>query len=97
MYIAFSSSNRTKLTERTHLRDIKQVHKIPGTMYSQPRPASEHGASATPSASSLAGWEQESAGDGSADSTFKAKMERLSDKQSTNLYIEGFVSSFLLY
>ncbi|KAJ7751504.1 rCop c3, partial [Mycena maculata] len=63
-------------------------------MYSQPRPASDHGctgasASATPSASSLAGWEQESAGDGSADSTFKAKMERLSDKMSTNLYIEG--------
>ncbi|KAJ6571428.1 hypothetical protein B0H19DRAFT_1022913, partial [Mycena capillaripes] len=55
-------------------------------MYSQPRPASDH-ASATPSASSLAGWEQESAG--SADSTFKAKMERLADKSSTNLYIEG--------
>ncbi|KAJ6564994.1 rCop c3, partial [Mycena vulgaris] len=60
-------------------------------MYSQPRPASDHAASATPSASasSLAGWEQESVGDGSADSTFKAKMERLSDKMSTNLYIEG--------
>ncbi|KAJ7661156.1 hypothetical protein B0H17DRAFT_1212343 [Mycena rosella] len=68
---------------------FSKVHKIPGTMYSQPRPASDHAASVTPSASSLAGWEQESAGDGSADSTFKAKMERLADKQSTNLYIEG--------
>ncbi|KAJ7135660.1 hypothetical protein C8R44DRAFT_869373 [Mycena epipterygia] len=68
---------------------FSKVHKIPGTMYSQPRPASDPAASVTPSASSLAGWEQESAGDGSADSTFKAKMERLSDKMSTNLYIEG--------
>ncbi|KAJ7459982.1 hypothetical protein B0H11DRAFT_2316044 [Mycena galericulata] len=50
--------------------------------------ASEHGGE---SASSLAAWEQETvSGSGSgADSTFKAKMERLADKASTNLYIEG--------
>jgi hypothetical protein len=40
-------------------------------------------------ASSLAGWEQESAGAGSGDSNFKARMERLADKASTNLYVEG--------
>ncbi|KAJ6543036.1 hypothetical protein B0H19DRAFT_1077051 [Mycena capillaripes] len=43
------------------------VRKIPGTTYSQPRPASDHASAATHSASSLTGWEQESAGDGSAD------------------------------
>ncbi|KAJ6589502.1 hypothetical protein B0H19DRAFT_1058515 [Mycena capillaripes] len=43
------------------------VRKIPGTTYSQPRPASDHASAATHSASSLNGWEQESAGDGSAD------------------------------
>ncbi|KAJ6613162.1 hypothetical protein B0H10DRAFT_2222476 [Mycena sp. CBHHK59/15] len=78
--------NSLRRYRNLHPTFSKQVHKIPGTMYSQPRPAaSDH----TPSASSLAGWEQESAGDGSADSTFKAKMERLADRQSTNLYIEG--------
>ncbi|KAJ7115133.1 hypothetical protein C8R43DRAFT_902815, partial [Mycena crocata] len=82
--------NSLRRYRNLHPTFSKQVHKIPGTMYSQPRPASEPAASATtPSASSLAGWEQESAGDGSADSTFKAKMERLADKSSTNLYIEG--------
>ncbi|KAJ7487991.1 hypothetical protein FB451DRAFT_1126403 [Mycena latifolia] len=81
--------NNLRRYRNLHPTFSKQMHKIPGTMYSQPRPASDHAASATPSASSLAGWEQESAGDGSADSTFKAKMERLADKMSTNLYIEG--------
>jgi hypothetical protein len=68
-------------------------------MYSQPRPPSDHASASatTPSASSLAGWEQESAGDGSADSTFKAKMERLSDKMSTNLYIEGLVPFLFIF
>ncbi|KAJ7096567.1 hypothetical protein B0H15DRAFT_774060 [Mycena belliarum] len=83
--------NSLRRYRNLHPTFSKQVHKIPGTMYSQPR-QSEHGISAsatTPSASSLAGWEQESAGEGSADSTFKAKMERLADKASTNLYIEG--------
>ncbi|KAJ6468138.1 hypothetical protein C8R47DRAFT_1055978 [Mycena vitilis] len=81
--------NTLRRYRNLHPTFSKQVHKIPGTMYSQPRPASDHASATTPSASSLAGWEQESAGDGSADSTFKAKMERLSDKSSTNLYIEG--------
>ncbi|KAJ7760877.1 hypothetical protein DFH07DRAFT_957407 [Mycena maculata] len=65
---------------------FQQAHKIPGTMCSQPRPVSDHGCA---SASSLAGWEPENADDGSADSTFKTKMEHLSDKTSTNLHIEG--------
>ncbi|KAK6992671.1 hypothetical protein R3P38DRAFT_3372601 [Favolaschia claudopus] len=39
--------------------------------------------------SSAGAWEQESAGAGSVDSTFKAKMTRLADTNSTNLYIEG--------
>ncbi|KAK7046471.1 hypothetical protein R3P38DRAFT_2688842 [Favolaschia claudopus] len=39
--------------------------------------------------SSAGAWEQESAGAGSVDSTFKAKMTRLADGSSTNLYIEG--------
>ncbi|KAJ7021979.1 hypothetical protein C8F04DRAFT_1312235 [Mycena alexandri] len=106
--------NSLRRYRNLHPTFSKQVHKIPGTMYSQARPSSTsasdpahahhaqsqsrahvhvgHGAAAstdTPSASSLAGWEQESAGEGSADSTFKAKMERLADKSSTNLYIEG--------
>ncbi|KAJ7773950.1 hypothetical protein B0H16DRAFT_1408698 [Mycena metata] len=105
--------NSLRRYRNLHPTFSKQVHKIPGTMYSQARPAASspdsdphahahhaqsqshlgqvHGtiATETPSASSLAGWEQESAGDGSADSTFKAKMERLADKSSTNLYIEG--------
>lgn len=62
----------------------KQVHKIPGTQYSQLDLHPEH----TPpgSASSLAGWEQESLED---DGSFKAKMESLHDPTSTNLYMEG--------
>ncbi|KAJ7214337.1 hypothetical protein GGX14DRAFT_696599 [Mycena pura] len=85
-------------------RLLQQVHKIPGTVYSHVRPAlasasasasassapsSDHGRGA---ASSLNGWEQESEGAGSGDSTFKARMERLSDRASTNLYIEGCVA-----
>jgi hypothetical protein len=42
------------------------------------------------SASSLAGWEQESLPD---DASFKAKMENLHDPTSTNLYMEGYVFS----
>lgn len=85
-------------------RLLQQVHKIPGTVYSHVRPAhgsasasasasSDHGRGA---ASSLNGWEQESEGANSGDSTFKARMERLADRASTNLYIEGCVA-FLLF
>ncbi|KAK0203919.1 hypothetical protein DFS33DRAFT_843197 [Desarmillaria ectypa] len=52
----------------------KQVHKIPGTTYAQaPSISSSHSTS--------------SADHG--DDSFKAKMERLHDPNSTNLYIEG--------
>ncbi|KAF8193207.1 hypothetical protein K438DRAFT_1969697 [Mycena galopus ATCC 62051] len=93
---------------------FSKVHKIPGTMYSQPAAAASpfdsnpnsnadgssvhlnadldantHTNPDNASASSLAGWEQESAGTGSADSGFKAKMARLADNGSTNLYVEG--------
>ncbi|KAJ7624865.1 hypothetical protein FB45DRAFT_1086922 [Roridomyces roridus] len=90
--------NSLRRYRNLHPTFSKQVHKIPGTMYAPPRTTAgtsdaAHGAAAASSdgggTSSLAGWEQESAGDASADSTFKAKMERLSDKGSTNLYIEG--------
>ncbi|KAJ7813710.1 hypothetical protein B0H13DRAFT_1925264 [Mycena leptocephala] len=55
---------------------------------SAPRLGSEHGeggggaSSGQSWASSLAGWEQESADKGIAESAFKAKMERLADKNS---------------
>jgi hypothetical protein len=63
----------------------QQIHKIPGTTYAlSPSP---HPTSST-SASSLNGWEQE---DTEGNETFRAKMERLQDETSTNLYIEGYV------
>ncbi|KAK0217402.1 hypothetical protein EDD85DRAFT_372732 [Armillaria nabsnona] len=53
----------------------KQVHKIPGTTYAQaPSISSSHSASSV---------------DHGDDGSFKAKMERLHDPNSTNLYIEG--------
>ncbi|KAK0444569.1 uncharacterized protein EV420DRAFT_1574570 [Desarmillaria tabescens] len=52
----------------------KQVHKIPGTTYAQaPSISSSHSASSVDH----------------GDDSFKAKMERLHDPNSTNLYIEG--------
>lgn len=53
----------------------QQVHKIPGTTYAQaPSVSSSHSASSV---------------DHGDDGSFKAKMERLHDPNSTNLYIEG--------
>lgn len=53
----------------------QQVHKIPGTTYAQaPSISSSHSASSV---------------DHGDDGSFKAKMERLHDPNSTNLYIEG--------
>ncbi|KAF7349464.1 hypothetical protein MSAN_01736600 [Mycena sanguinolenta] len=98
--------NTLRRYRNLHPTFSKQVHKIPGTMYSQASLSTAH-AFDSPShsssndegfvhqnanqdnTSSLAGWEQESAGAGSADSGFKAKMARLADAASTNLYIEG--------
>ncbi|KAF7329103.1 hypothetical protein MKEN_00170800 [Mycena kentingensis (nom. inval.)] len=70
-----------------HPTFAKQAHKIPGTIYAHPRPAPASTSESSGNASSVHGWEQE--GSLSGDSTFKEKMERLSDKRSTNLYIEG--------
>ncbi|KAK7683128.1 hypothetical protein QCA50_013801 [Cerrena zonata] len=60
----------------------KRVHKIPGTIYGS-----------VPSATSDSGISLSSLSDsGSADTptnTFKTRMERLQDRSSTNLYMEG--------
>ncbi|KAJ7151982.1 hypothetical protein C8R46DRAFT_1303338 [Mycena filopes] len=111
--------NSLRRFRNLHPTFSKQVHKIPGTMYSQPRPAAAlalaptptsaqsasnannannannnanntNGAHSAGTASSLAAWEQESAATSAGeDAGFKAKMERLADRASTNLYIEG--------
>ncbi|KAF7289770.1 hypothetical protein MIND_01350900 [Mycena indigotica] len=85
--------NSLRRYRNLHPTFSKQVHKIPGTIYAHTRnaPASQvtsASASSRDGNSSLHGWEQEE-GSTSGDSTFKARMERLSDKSSTNLYIEG--------
>ncbi|KAF9029124.1 hypothetical protein BDZ89DRAFT_733630 [Hymenopellis radicata] len=56
----------------------KQVHKIPGTNFAQSSSVSSHSGSSYGQANNH-----------SDDGTFKAKMERLQDPNSTNLYIEG--------
>ncbi|CAK5282507.1 unnamed protein product [Mycena citricolor] len=69
----------------------KQVHKIPGTVYATV--SSHHGDEHSQNDQSLhtggsvgasSEWDDVSATD-----SFKAKMERLADRTSTNLYIEG--------
>nr|GAT51866.1 predicted protein [Mycena chlorophos] len=84
--------NALRRYRNLHPTFSKQVHKIPGTIYAHarttPSGSSQTGSSSRDGNSSLNGWEQEE-GSTSGDSTFKARMERLSDKSSTNLYIEG--------
>ncbi|KAI0041858.1 hypothetical protein FA95DRAFT_647903 [Auriscalpium vulgare] len=58
----------------------KQVHKIPGTEYASIAPSDFSSAS---SASSISDGHE----------SFKARMERLKDESSTNLYIEGLPMS----
>ena len=81
------------------------MHKIPGTPYAPP--------SSSGSASPLGGMRSggsfgncadfengSAAADDDDDDTFKARMEKLSDKSSTNLYFEGlgfFLSFFLFF
>ncbi|KAI0064866.1 hypothetical protein BV25DRAFT_1836704 [Artomyces pyxidatus] len=66
-----------RLYRNLHPSFSKQIHKIPGTSYASL--ASSGTLSPSPSISS--------ASDGGE--TFKARMERLKDEASTNLYIEG--------
>ncbi|KAF7300490.1 hypothetical protein HMN09_00933400 [Mycena chlorophos] len=84
--------NALRRYRNLHPTFSKQIHKIPGTIYAHarttPSGSSQTGSSSRDGNSSLNGWEQEE-GSTSGDSTFKARMERLSDKSSTNLYIEG--------
>lgn len=55
---------------------MQQIHKIPGTSYAS--------LASTNSTSSVSGMSSSESAD-----TFKARMERLKDQSSTNLYIEG--------
>ncbi|KAJ7053651.1 hypothetical protein C8F01DRAFT_1064523 [Mycena amicta] len=85
--------NSLRRYRNLHPTFSKQVHKIPGTVYAASRsaPSSQHNTSSASSRegnSSLQGWEQEE-DSANGDPTFKARMERLADKSSTNLYIEG--------
>jgi hypothetical protein len=82
------------------------MHKIPGTPYAPPSSsgsASPLGAMRSGgSFGNCADLENGGAGAADDDDTFKARMEKLSDKSSTNLYFEGlgffFLSCFsLLY
>ncbi|KAJ7466820.1 hypothetical protein B0H11DRAFT_1869691 [Mycena galericulata] len=79
--------NSLRRYRNLHPTFSKQIHKIPGTMYthassSAPQPP-------VPSSATSASPKTVSGSGSGADSTFKAKMERLADKASTNLYIEG--------
>ncbi|KAJ6588880.1 hypothetical protein B0H19DRAFT_1057985 [Mycena capillaripes] len=86
---ALTWPSRIRILLALILPRASRVHKIPRTIYSQPQPVSDHASTVMHSTSSLAGLEQESTGEGSTESTFKAMMECLSDKNSMNLYIEG--------
>jgi hypothetical protein len=75
----------------------QQIHKIPGTAYGA-RYGQDNSASSSASVSSVTsdcGFHSEQnqhSGSGSgpeAEESFKARMERLRDDTSTNLYIEG--------
>ncbi|KAJ7599197.1 hypothetical protein C8J56DRAFT_1158172 [Mycena floridula] len=64
----------------------KQIHKIPGTPYVHAgQPGDSHGSTTSLDQDCLSEHPDSSVGDGS----FKIKMERLHDPNSTNLYIEG--------
>ncbi|TFY57408.1 hypothetical protein EVG20_g8562, partial [Dentipellis fragilis] len=61
----------------------KQIHKIPGTSYAALASSTSGAISPSPSVSSAS-----DAGTAGSE-TFKARMERLKDESSTNLYMEG--------
>ncbi|KAA1473141.1 hypothetical protein DENSPDRAFT_224517 [Dentipellis sp. KUC8613] len=61
----------------------KQIHKIPGTSYAALASSTSGALSPSPSVSSAS-----DAGTAGSE-TFKARMERLKDESSTNLYMEG--------
>ncbi|KAK7436048.1 hypothetical protein VKT23_019351 [Stygiomarasmius scandens] len=69
----------------------KQVHKIPGLPFTQTGPAWEQDPSVTGSGSGHRNAGDESGAYGSSGSgqTFKTKMEKYHDPNSTNLYMEG--------
>ncbi|KAF7293466.1 hypothetical protein MIND_01124300 [Mycena indigotica] len=79
--------NSLRRCRNLHPTFSKQVHKIPGTIYAHTRTApvfQSASASFRTGNSSLHGWE----GSASRDSSFTARMERLSDKSNTNLYTQ---------
>ncbi|KAF7324749.1 hypothetical protein MKEN_00516700 [Mycena kentingensis (nom. inval.)] len=78
--------NSLRRYKNLHPSFSKQVHKIPGTAYAHARPAPPSPPSCSGTRSS-SGWDREASTSG--DSTFKARMERLADKTSSNLYMEG--------
>jgi len=70
---------------------LQQVHKIPGLPYTQTGPAWEQDPSVTGSGSGHRNAGDDSGAYGSSGSgqTFKTKMEKYHDPNSTNLYMEG--------
>jgi hypothetical protein len=77
----------------TSSHSIQQIHKIPGTAYASintnrsTATLSIHGSESSEKCD-LSGWTGEFEG-GSGSDSFKARMEKLQDNNSTNLYIEG--------
>jgi hypothetical protein len=79
------------------------MHKIPGTPYAPPSSTGSMSPRGAPSFGSGAEFEKDTDVDSrvggareAAENTFRVKMEKLSDENSTNLYFEGSVTSFAL-